>query len=125
MLTIGDTSRIPPASKCSTRPSELNGRTKNCVSATVFARPTLAKGSNDENRWLKRLFQSAVMRPVLKPWLESPVGAVNSSVVEYFRLSFCARAPKPRNALPSPLFEPPVVVVTPVVVDVVEGRLTK
>src|SRR5439155_17789251 len=70
----------PPPSKWPTRPREVKGRTKNAVSEMVFAIPKLPNGVNESNLWLNRLVQSAVARPVLKPRLLSPVGAVTSTV---------------------------------------------
>src|SRR5262245_6779703 len=78
ILAARSTSYVAPPSKWPTKPRELKGLTKNAVSETVFAIPTLPYGVSDETLVLKVFVQSAVTRPVLKPRLLSPVGAVNS-----------------------------------------------
>src|SRR2546428_12291243 len=78
---------VAPPSKWLTRPSEVNGRTKNEVSETVFANPMLANGVTDEKLRLKLLVQSMVARPVPNPFSLSPVGAVASTLDAKFTAS--------------------------------------
>src|SRR5262249_18730252 len=117
-------SYVPPPSKWTTIPRDVKGRTKNFVSETVLASPALPNGVKESILWLKRFVQSAVARPVVKPWLLSPVGAVNSSVELYFSSSPPTSRRPPRNALPIPFTNPLPVDAVPVV-GAVDDILTK
>src|SRR5262245_39499787 len=104
--TSGATSRVIPPSKWLTKPSEVNGRTKNAVSETVLESPALPKGVTRPILWLTVLVQSTVARPVLSPLLLSPVGAVPSIVELNFSTSLSTLKRNPTYAFPSPLTKP-------------------
>ena len=101
-MANGERGNVAPPSRWLTSPIEVNGLTKNEVSETVFANPTLTNGVTDEKLWLKLFVQSTVTCPVLKPRSLLPVGAVASTVDVKFTESLSAKILNPRYALPSP-----------------------